>query len=135
MRPVRVLPLLLCLAPLGSLGCKASSMTESSLPSHDVSIVPNASTRANLAFSPNPFGESFASRATVIWLNLDKVAAGGGYGGTAKTTHHLVSDTGLFDSGLLEVGHTFTFTFAASGSYSYHCSIHPTMVGTITITP
>jgi plastocyanin len=133
MRPVPILPLLLCIAPFGVLGCKASSMTESSQVTRDVSIVANASTKGNLAFSPNPFSESIATKSTVKWVNEDRGT--GGYGGMAGTTHHLVSDTpGIFDSGALGPGHSYTATFAAPGSYTYHCSIHPTMVGTITIT-
>ena len=32
-------------------------------------------------------------------------------------------------------GETFTFTFTTAGVYPYHCTIHPTMVGTITVNP
>ncbi len=132
MRPSHILPLVLCIASLGGLACGANS-TEPSLPSGDVSIVPNASTRGSAAFTPNPFSESLASSATVVWVNGDRVSSG--YGGMSGTTHHLVSDTGLFDSAALAPGSKFTFTFAGSGTYKYHCSIHAAMVGTITITP
>lgn len=98
-----------------------------------MTIVPNASTLTTTAFSPNPFSESLAARSKVTWVNGDVVASG--YGGTTGTSHHLVSDTGLFDSGVMAAGGSYTFTFAASGSYNYHCSIHPGMVGTITIAP
>ena len=30
-------------------------------------------------------------------------------------------------------GDTYSFTFTAAGTYPYHCSIHPNMVGTIVI--
>jgi len=46
-----------------------------------------------------------------------------------------VSDTPLFASANLGSGASFTFVFTAAGTYPYHCSIHPNMVGTITITP
>ena len=97
-----------------------------------MSIVLNASTKGSAAFSPDPFAESFASRAKVIWVNADGTDSGYGPMGT---THHLISDTGLFDSGNLSPGTTFTFTFAAAGTYTYHCTIHPSMVGTIDLTP
>lgn len=131
MRPVPQLLMVIFLAPLAGLACSSSS--EPSLPSGDVSIVVNASTAGSAAFSPNPFSESFATRASVSWVNADLMSTG--YGGSSGTTHHLVSDTGLFDSGVFAPGTKFSFTFAASGTYAYHCSIHPSMVGTITITP
>lgn len=102
------------------------------LPSGDVAIRRDASSLGNGAFSPNPFSESFATRATVKWVNGDRTS--GGYGSTG-TAHRLVSDNAIFDSGTLAPGAAYSFTFAAAGMYPYHCSIHPTMVGTITITP
>ena len=89
----------------------------------DVTIVSGASTKGAAAFSPNPFSESITTRSEVIWANND------------GTTHRVVSDAPLFDSGNLGNGGTYTFNFVAAGTYTYHCSIHPTMVGTITITP
>jgi hypothetical protein len=124
-------PALILLATLAGLGCK--STTEPSLPAGDVRIVLNASTLGSAAFSPGNFSESIATRAAVIWVNGDRTS--GGYGGSTGTTHRLVSNTGVFDSGNIAPGRSYTFTFAAAGTYTYHCSIHPGMVGTITITP
>ena len=36
---------------------------------------------------------------------------------------------------LLNGPDAYAFTFASVGTYSYHCVHHPTMVGTITVTP
>jgi len=48
--------------------------------------------------------------------------------------HSVTSDIqGLFDSGVLNPGKKFDFTFNTPGSYGYHCSIHPSMQGTITV--
>jgi len=41
---------------------------------------------------------------------------------------------GRFDSGFLEPGDTFTFTFTEAGTYPYFCLPHPFMTGTITVT-
>ena len=87
----------------------------------NVSIVSGASTKTTTAFSPNPYTSSLAT-PEVKWANNDNVV------------HHLVSDTPLFDTGDLSANATFTFAFLAAGTYPYHCSIHPGMVGTITIT-
>ena len=43
------------------------------------------------------------------------------------------SRTGLFDSGTLTVGNTFSFTFAVEGTYDYHCNFHP-MTGRVRVT-
>jgi plastocyanin len=132
MRPAIPLTLTLCLAAAGELACSYSS-TDPSLPNGDVTIVFNASTMGNTAFSPDAFSESFATRAQVIWVNADRVS--GTYGSTG-TTHRLVSDTpGVFDSGLIGPGKAYSFTFPASGTYTYHCTIHPNMVGSVTLTP
>jgi len=38
------------------------------------------------------------------------------------------------DSGTLSPGKTVSMTFSAAGTYPFHCSIHSSMKGTITIT-
>ena len=57
----------------------------------------------------------------VIWTNFDGMQ------------HTVVSDSGLFDSGLLAKGITFEYTFNGIGTFNYHCSVHPTMKGTIIV--
>jgi plastocyanin len=47
--------------------------------------------------------------------------------------HTVTEDALLFDSGTLLPGQTFSFTFNAAGVYPYHCSIHLSMTGTITV--
>jgi len=39
-----------------------------------------------------------------------------------------------FDSGILGQGESFSWTFNNAGTYSYSCSIHPTMIGTVIVT-
>jgi plastocyanin len=58
---------------------------------------------------------------TVTWTNNDSV------------THTVTADAGAFDSGALSPGHTYSFTFRTSGTYSYHCSIHRSMTATIIV--
>jgi len=38
-----------------------------------------------------------------------------------------------FESPLLQTGESFTFTFSTPGVYQYFCSLHPTMLGYITV--
>jgi plastocyanin len=89
------------------------------IPAATVTIQPAARTLATAAFVPNPVTLSVGGVLT--WVNTD------------TTTHDMVSDTGLWDSGRMSSGASYQFTFSSRGSYPYHCSIHPGMVGTVTV--
>ncbi len=74
------------------------------------------------SFSFQPATLNVPAGTTVTWNNQDSVQ------------HTVTSDVqGLFDSGAIAPGKKFTYTFPAPGSYSYHCSIHPGMKGTIVV--
>jgi plastocyanin len=47
--------------------------------------------------------------------------------------HSSTSDGGVWDSGILGPGARFTNAFPSSGSFPYHCSVHPFMTATITV--
>lgn len=47
--------------------------------------------------------------------------------------HTWTAEGGEFDSGTIAEGETFEFTFDEAGEFSYFCSIHPQMEGTITV--
>lgn len=49
--------------------------------------------------------------------------------------HDTVSTAGLWSSGILSAGETFSFTFDTAGTYSYYCTPHRSqgMTGTITV--
>ena len=74
----------------------------------------------NFSFSPNTLTLSVG--ATVTWINHDNVP-------------HVVSSAGnqFKKSTVLKTGQTFSHTFMATGTYSYFCSIHPRMTGTIIV--
>ena len=60
---------------------------------------------------------------TVTWTN---------YG---THSHDIVSNTGLFNSGLIPAGGSFSYTFNSVGDYGYYCTVHDSitvpMVGTV----
>jgi plastocyanin len=68
-----------------------------------------------------PAAITIRAGASVTWKNTD------------DEPHTVVSDTGLFRSGALDTGESFTFRFDKPGTYHYACSIHPRMVGTIVV--
>lgn len=72
-------------------------------------------------FAFNPQDLTVTHGTTVRWTNLD------------GPLHTSTSDDGVWDSGNLSTGQTFTFTFGPSGTYPYFCEIHPTMTATITV--
>jgi plastocyanin len=84
-----------------------------------ITIQSGARTLSTFAFVPNP--ATVSQGAVVTWSNTD------------TTTHDMVSDTGVWDSGRIAPSDSFKFTFAAKGTYPYHCSIHPGMTGTIVV--
>lgn len=73
----------------------------------------------DLSFQPNALTVPVGS--TVTWTNND------------STQHTVSADDGSFDSGILQQGATFSQTFATAGTFAYHCNIHDTMTGTITV--
>jgi plastocyanin len=74
----------------------------------------------NMSFSPNPANVKVGQQ--VVWHNADSI------------THTASGNS--FDTGTISPGTTSkVFTFSASGMISYRCSIHPSMVGTVNVTP
>ena len=112
-----------------SLGCGGSTPATTTSPSTPapsgsasgsaVSIVVGARTLTTTAFSPNPV--TVAVGGTVTWANNDSI------------THTATSDTGVWNSGGIGAGQSFSQTFSTAGTFPYHCTIHPGMVGTITV--
>jgi plastocyanin len=84
-----------------------------------VTIPVNASTLTNTAFAPDAVDVS--AGGTVTWTNSDGVA------------HTSTSDTGVWDSGIVQPGGQFSVSFPTAGTYRYRCLIHPGMVGTVVV--
>jgi amicyanin len=75
----------------------------------------------NFAFEPAKM--TIPAGKTVEWTNEDAVPH------TATAT----SPAKAFDSGNLNQGQSFSFTFAKAGTYDYYCIYHPYMKGTIVV--
>ena len=48
--------------------------------------------------------------------------------------HSVTANDGSFDSCLHNAGYVYTVTFTKPGTYAYRCSIHPQMIGRVTVT-
>jgi len=73
-------------------------------------------------FAFNPKGVSVAQGTTVNWQN------------TGTRTHTATQDSGFFDTGNITPGMTSAGKLlTAAGGYPYHCTIHPSMVGSVKV--
>jgi Cupredoxin-like domain len=89
------------------------------------SATPNCSNPCNIIIVNSLFGRVqpiiVKQGTTVDWQNKD------------NTQHTTTSDTpGIWDSGILSPGQSYSITFNSTGTFTYHCNIHP-MTGTIEV--
>ncbi len=88
----------------------------------DIVIVSGAASQSNGQFYNPTIFQTRVGR-TVTWANRDSQA------------HTLTSDSGVFDSANIAVGAFYTYTFNQAGNFSYHCTYHLWMKGTVTVQP
>jgi plastocyanin len=79
----------------------------------------NAGTIKGFSFQPEVLKVKVGAKVT--WTNDDAVA------------HTVTADTNSFASGNLQPGGSFSFAFIRPGTYAYHCSIHPSMHGSVVV--
>ena len=113
-------------------GCGGSSMGSPTSPTPTPTPTPTPGGSATLtitivgmngaqSFSPNP--GAVVAGDTVAFYNGDSIV------------HSVVANGGAFSTGNIAPGATSAaITVTATGSFGYHCSIHPEMVGTLNVT-
>lgn len=89
-------------------------------PSHIVTV-DIAEVNGPYSFYPSP--ATIQVDQVIVWRNGDTV------------THHLVFDDGSIDTGPLAPGTLSQPIPIGVGNRRYHCTIHPTMVGTVLVNP
>ena len=94
-----------------------------------VSIVSGASTLTTDAYSPNPIQVSVGT--TVTWTNDDAQPHTVTSGSNGQPDNKFNSSPNF--TPLLNPGQTFSFTFTEAGEYPYFCTLHPNMVGTVSV--
>ena len=82
----------------------------------DAVVIDILGERCNRSFSPDP--ATVPVGTTVVWHNTD------------GETHRVVLDDRQLDTGNIAPG-AFTAPMTLRAPVSYHCSIHPSMVGTL----
>ena len=110
---------------MGNMQSGNGSASQSGQTSQASSAPVSATTVKISNFSFAPASITVKAGQTVTWTNEDNVA------------HTVTADTASADapaSQSLAQGASYSFTFKNAGTYAYHCQIHPSMKGTVTVT-
>ena len=103
---------------LGAAACGSSSPSAPTVAA-DVTIS-MVGDRGSQSFEPNP--TTMRVGQTVAWKNND------------STTHNATQDASRFQTGTVNAGATSApISMSAAGTFTYHCTIHPGMVGTLVV--
>lgn len=106
-------------------GSSSQRASMSNQPEKSATANPQAADKVTIqGMAFNPAAITVKKGTTVTWTNEDPVS-------------HTVTETDGQDgpnSATLSKGHTYTFTYDTAGTFKYHCSIHPDMTGTVTVT-
>ncbi len=76
-------------------------------------------TISDFAFTPASI--TIAKGSSVTWTN------------NGPSTHTVTAGDGSFNSGNLPSGGKFSHTFSTTGTFAYHCAIHPQMTGSVVV--
>lgn len=107
---------------LATAACSGSSSTSPSTPSPAASSAAGSGSTVSIVnFSFQPATITISAGTTVTWTNKDNVG------------HTVTADDGSFKSDRLGSGTTFSEAFATAGTFTYHCSIHTSMTGTVIV--
>ena len=119
-RLILVLIAALCLTACGSsTATSPSTTTPAPANSTTVMMVSGASSLTTTAYAPSPI--SVPVGTTISWLNND------------NTAHTSTANNSAWASPAVAPGDRFNFTFNTAGAFTYHCTIHPGMVGTVNV--
>jgi plastocyanin len=124
----RILSTLAVLGALTVAGCGSDDSSDStSTPAASTSTPAPAAGGSvaigmkNIAFNPKSVTVKVGQK--IVWTNEEAV------------DHNVVADSGAdFQSSNFGEGKTFDYTPTKAGTIQYECTIHPGMVGTITVT-
>ncbi len=77
------------------------------------------------SFQFNPATITIKVGTTVVWTNST---------GVPHTSTSDASSAVSWDSGVVNPGAKFSMTFTQAGTFSYHCSFHPSMLAKVIVT-
>lgn len=73
----------------------------------------------NFTFSPSTI--TVKKGSTVVWINDDAIP-------------HQVAVDGMAIGTIITTGNSYAVNFTKTGTYNYHCNIHPSMTGKVLVT-
>ncbi len=105
---------------LGAVGCGSSTpSTPTPTPSADVTVN-IVGISGSSSFVPNPTTVTVGQR--IVWKNVD------------IRSHDIIQDGNAFTTPVIAAGAAASaVTMSTRGTFAYHCGIHPSMVGTVTV--
>jgi plastocyanin len=106
----------------GAAGGMGMASPEAGMEGHDMGAMEGdvEATIEGFAFAPGTIEVKVGT--TITWTNND------------SAPHTVTANDRSFDSGRMEQGQTFSFTFETAGEFAYFCEYHPGMVGTVVVT-
>jgi len=121
---IRVGTGLLAVVLVGALQLPSVAIGRGARPSTTTPSAPTSVKRVKIVnFAFKPATTTIAKGTRVRWTNA------------GNTTHTSTSIKGVWDSGSLAPGDTFSRVFRRVGTFKYHCTIHPTLMhGKIVVT-
>ncbi len=99
-------------------GCSSNQQTNANTAVN--TIASNEVQIQGMTFMPSTL--TVTQGTTVTWTNNDSV------------NHTVTGDNGGPASDTLIHGATYSYTYATAGTFTYHCTIHPTMIGKVIVT-
>ncbi len=108
----------------GEAPAESTTPTESKAPAQSEPPTPTNSSSVTVEIDDRTFDPSqldVGAGTTVTWTNGDTEA------------HTVTADNGLFDSGVLEPGQSYSTWLGGSGTVSYHSETDPDMKGSVVI--
>ncbi|MDE1725018.1 MAG: hypothetical protein KGH76_03860 [Thaumarchaeota archaeon] len=90
-------------------------------------VIPLGAANQNNPFSLSPSTLEVQVNDTVTWKNQDTAVH------TVTTGKSGLGFDGRIDSGIIQPGGTFSYTFTKTGLYQYYCLFHPWMTGFVNV--
>lgn len=125
-RPVRAIGAAVLIAVLAALTVAVPAAVSAQEEPEDETDIEEAAAQPASAvsivdFAFNPATVTVPVGGRVTWTN------------TGQRPHTTTSTGGVWNSGQLTSGQSFSFTFNQPGSFAYQCTIHPQMRGTVNV--